>query len=158
MENKKTNEGDTPVSINSKSRSKSWNKSGDRSENREKGRIGEDVASKFLVKHGFLIIERNYLKKWGEIDIVARKEGILHFIEVKSSWSTSLSGRSSLDSYNLADNVHFMKRARLKRTIQTYIAEKGIDREMLLSIDVALVTLDRGRRVGRVAFLENICL
>ena len=44
------------------------------------GQIGENVASKYLVKHGFSIVERNYTKKWGEIDIVARKEKRIHLI------------------------------------------------------------------------------
>ena len=39
---------------------------------------------KHLVKHSFKILDRNYRKKWGEIDIVAKKDNILHFIEVKT--------------------------------------------------------------------------
>src|SRR3989338_3683782 len=48
------------------------------------GNIGEELACMFLVKQGFTIIERNYKKKWGEIDIMAKKDKILHFIEVKT--------------------------------------------------------------------------
>lgn len=48
------------------------------------GQIGEDCACKYLEKCGFKILERNYLKKWGEIDIVAKKGNKLHFVEVKS--------------------------------------------------------------------------
>jgi putative endonuclease len=47
------------------------------------GEIGENIAVKFLMKHNFQILERNYTKKWGEIDIVGKKLGKLHFIEVK---------------------------------------------------------------------------
>ena len=38
------------------------------------GKIGEDIAAKFLMKHGFSVLDRNYTKKWGEIDIIAQKE------------------------------------------------------------------------------------
>ena len=54
------------------------------SETQKKGEIGENIAVKFLMKHNFSIIERNYTKKWGEIDIIAEKSNKLYFIEVKS--------------------------------------------------------------------------
>ena len=47
------------------------------------GQVGEDIACKFLMKHGFTVLERNYTKKWGEIDIIAQKEDVLYFVEVK---------------------------------------------------------------------------
>lgn len=53
-------------------------------EKRKIGDIGEELASMFLVKHGFEVIERNYRKKWGELDIIAAKDNLLHFIEVKT--------------------------------------------------------------------------
>jgi len=37
------------------------------------GELGEGVACEFLVRHGYSILERNYTKKWGEIDIIAQK-------------------------------------------------------------------------------------
>ena len=52
------------------------------SKKRKIGDLGEYYASMFLVKHGFNIIKRNYLKKWGEIDIIARRAEFLIFIEV----------------------------------------------------------------------------
>ena len=48
------------------------------------GNLGEDIGCKFLVKRGFSIKDRNYRKKWGEIDIVVEKDAVLHFIEVKT--------------------------------------------------------------------------
>jgi len=49
------------------------------------GRIGENVFCKHLENKGFKIIERNYRQKWGEIDVIGKKDGILHFFEVKSA-------------------------------------------------------------------------
>ena len=48
------------------------------------GSIGERFAEMFLVKHGFMIIELNFSCRFGEIDIVTKKNGRIHFIEVKS--------------------------------------------------------------------------
>ena len=51
---------------------------------KNKGNLAENKACQFLEKNNFKIIERNFYFKGGEIDIIAFKENILHFIEVKS--------------------------------------------------------------------------
>ena len=51
---------------------------------RRVGDIGEGVAAKYLEKRGFSVLTRNYLKPWGELDIVAKRAGKLHFVEVKT--------------------------------------------------------------------------
>lgn len=51
---------------------------------RNRGNIAEDMVSTYLESNGYGIDVRNYLKKWGEIDIVASKNGKIYFIEVKS--------------------------------------------------------------------------
>jgi putative endonuclease len=48
------------------------------------GEIGEEKACMFLMKQGFAILERNVANKFGEIDIVTKKKGIVHFFEVKT--------------------------------------------------------------------------
>jgi len=50
------------------------------------GKQSEDKAVEFLLYNGFKIVDRNfYASRFGEIDIIALKDGVLHFIEVKSS-------------------------------------------------------------------------
>ena len=44
---------------------------------KEVGRIGEQVACSFLVRKGYTIIDRNYRKPWGEIDVIAEKGNIV---------------------------------------------------------------------------------
>ena len=53
-------------------------------EHNEIGKIGENITRTFLMKHGFTVSETNYRTKYGEIDIIARKDNKLRFIEVKS--------------------------------------------------------------------------
>lgn len=49
------------------------------------GNLGENIACKYLVQKGYTILERNFLRKYGEIDIIARDPGgDLVFVEVKS--------------------------------------------------------------------------
>lgn len=52
--------------------------------NLQLGKIGEGVAVKYLQKQGFQIIERNFKKRYGEIDIVAKDRDTLVFVEVKT--------------------------------------------------------------------------
>ena len=54
---------------------------------REKGKRGEDRAVEFLKSKGYSIVERNFYSKFGEIDIIAEREGVYHFVEVKSGTS-----------------------------------------------------------------------
>ena len=52
--------------------------------NREIGDIGENAVAAFLEKNGYEIMARNFTVRGGEIDIIARKDGRLAFVEVKS--------------------------------------------------------------------------
>ena len=54
----------------------------------EKGRRGEDLAAAFLLERGYRILQRNWRRKTGEIDIIAEKSDLLVFCEVKSRTGT----------------------------------------------------------------------
>lgn len=114
----------------------------------EIGKLGEDIAVKHLVKHFFEILDRNYRKKWGEIDIVAKKDDILHFIEVKTvSYET-----------NPEENIHFWKRQRMARAIKTYLLEKDVSCETEWQVDSIAVFLDFKTRRAKIRMIENIIL
>ena len=59
-----------------------------RKEKKELGKKGEELALRFLKKNGYQIIERNYVCKLGEIDIIAKEKDTLAFVEVKTRTST----------------------------------------------------------------------
>ncbi len=132
-------------------------KSDNRTEKRKLGDIGENVACDFLKKKGFEIKERNYLRKWGEIDIVAIKLNIIHFIEVKSISCATLDSVSRVtDNYRPEDNMHPWKLKRLSRVIQTYLLEKRLDQEWQL--DLITVKIDQKNRKARAEIIENIII
>ncbi len=56
-----------------------------RTEKQKIGDLGEGITCNYLKNKGYSIIETNYWKPWGEIDIIAQKRGVLHFVEVKST-------------------------------------------------------------------------
>ena len=123
------------------------------------GQIGEDAACTYLENKGFSILDRNYLKKWGEIDVVVKKGKKIHFIEVKSV-SRSLEGSviHETSGYRAEDNMHPWKLQRLGRTVQSYLLEKNIPEEVDWQFDLATVYIDTGKRLSRVFILEDIVL
>lgn len=122
------------------------------------GRIGEDIACRFLMKRGFKVSERNYLKKWGEIDIVAKKSGILRFIEVKTVSRENVDNIShETNGYRPEENVHPKKLQRMARVIQTYLIEKGIEDENW-QFDVLAVYLDLKNKEAKCRFTEDVIL
>jgi putative endonuclease len=125
---------------------------------REIGDIGERVACKYLELKGFRIVERNYLRKWGEIDIVAEKLGILRFVEVKTV-SREMGSRGTGESYfRPEDNVHPAKIKRLHRAIQTYLIDNKIGEQKEWCLDVVCVYLNQTTRKAHVEMLENVIL
>src|SRR3989344_3890108 len=94
------------------------------------GEIGENLAIKFLMKHGFTILDRNYTKKWGEIDIVAEKESKIHFVEVKS----------------------------VSRTIQTYLLSQNIPEEKEWQMDLLIVFLNLRDKKAKIEVVKDIVL
>jgi len=120
------------------------------SDKQEIGKIGENIASRFLMKHNFEIIDRNYRKKWGEIDIIAKKDSILHFIEVKSV--------SRISDFLPEENVHPWKQKRLARAIQTYLLEKKVSDETEYQIDIMAISLDFKTRKAKIRMTENVIL
>jgi len=123
--------------------------------NKQVGDLGEDLACKFLIGKGFIVVDRNYWQKFGEIDIVARKRRIVHFIEVKTVLYRTLEPEGR-DNYRPEDNVHIHKLKRLARTIEAYIFDKNLDSDF--QIDVITVKLDITNKKAKIQFLENIVL
>ncbi|MCH7597748.1 YraN family protein [Patescibacteria group bacterium] len=122
------------------------------------GRIGENVACKFLMKHGFSIVECNYWRKWGEIDIIAQKAKKFHFVEVKTVSRENLTDVTrEIDGYRPEENVHPAKLKRLGRTIQTYLLEKNLEDEEW-QFDVLAVFLDIKNKEAKVRFTEDVVL
>jgi putative endonuclease len=128
------------------------------------GKFGEDIACEFLMKQGFEIRDRNYLRKYGEIDIVAIKRGMYHFVEVKSVSCESVENvfhetdtDFSSGAYRPEDNVHPWKLMRLSRVIQSYIAEHEIHgREWKFHVITIYLDMSHGK-VG-IDFIEDIVL
>jgi putative endonuclease len=124
-------------------------------EHNEIGKIGENVTDTFLKKHGFTVIERNYRTKFGEIDIVARKDNFLRFIEVKSVKVRDFTNFKNL-YVKPEENLTKDKWSKLVTTIQIYLQHKVISHETKYQVDLACVYIDTEKRQGKVVLIENV--
>ena len=106
---------------------------------RAKGDRAEERAVKFLMRQGFRILERNAYSRFGEIDIVAEKEGVLHFVEVKS-------GASFEPIYNITPT----KLGRLVRTAESWLKKRKSD--LPWQIDALIV------KGEAIEWVENITI
>lgn len=105
-----------------------------------KGNIAEDRACEYLRLQGYRIIDRNVYNRFGEIDIIALKDGVFHFVEVKSGVTYE----------SAVNNVTRSKLQKLLRTIQCYQQLKKLNTDYC--IDVVIVSDDG------IEWIENITL
>ena len=95
----------------------------------ELGKFGEDFACRYLQQQGYKILFRNFRCRIGEIDIIAVKNDVLSFIEVKTRQSKT---------YGLpCEAVNLSKQKKIYRCAEFYMQSKGIILTMpVLSFDV----------------------
>jgi len=106
---------------------------------RNKGNRAEDLACNYLKNQGFRIVERNFYSKFGEIDIIAVKDDILHIIEVKS-------GRNFEPVYNITPG----KLQKILKTIDFFMMKKKLN--FPYQIDAIII------KNSDIEFLENITI
>jgi putative endonuclease len=119
------------------------------------GELGEEIATVFLMKQGFEILERNYTQKWGEIDIVAMKTKKLYFVEVKAV-SCAMAYVTRVTTYRPEENMHPKKLEKLYRTIETYLMDKKVPEKVEWQLDLLCVYIDQINKKSKVKVIENI--
>ena len=124
------------------------------------GELGESIAERFILSKGFKILERNHTRRYGEIDIIAKKGNKIHFFEVKSvSYETknnysSLLGNVTHETFiRPEENMHPKKLEGLYRTIAVYMSYKG---QRDWQLDLLCVYIDKDNKTAKVKLLENI--
>lgn len=105
--------------------------------NRQKGILGENKAKEYLLSNGFEIITSNYYTPYGEIDIIATKSNVYHFIEVKSS-----------DKIEPLLNITQKKLDRIYKSIDIYLSKNNLD--VAYSVDVIRIYKNK------IDFFDNV--
>ena len=103
---------------------------------RSLGDRGEDMAAAHLKKQGYKILERNYRTPLGEIDLIARHQGVLVFVEVKT--------RRSRKFGSPQEAVHPAKQERLRNLAEYYLQQQGLG-EVMVRFDVVGILWQEGK-------------
>ena len=110
------------------------------------GRFGEGVARRHLEDRGYEILDTNYRKRFGEVDIVARRNGTIVFAEVKTRHSSRFgTGLEAVDG---------RKQRQLARIAQDYLAARHLE-SAAARFDVVAVTLDHNDQSVNMDHIEN---
>lgn len=110
------------------------------------GKYGEDLAEKYLIEKGYEIIERNFRKRYGEIDLVAIEDGFLVFIEVKTRFC---------HDYPPEEAFTPRKKRNLIRSAEYY---KSLHPELpaLLRLDLMAIELNTDKSPKRLTLYKDI--
>ena len=118
--------------------------------NRLKGKQGEEIAVKFLRDSGYTILDQNNSTKFGELDIIATKNNILVFVEVKFKQSEDFGTPEEMIGEN--------KLTQVKRTAELYLLNnpdmaKNYDR---YQIDAICIVGPPDGEASRINHYENL--
>lgn len=103
------------------------------------GKEAESKASSYLETLGYRILERNFHSKFGEIDIIALKDGILHFFEVKYS-----------KDYDPLFRITPTKMAKLIKTIRFFFLKHPMSSDY--QMDAIIVTPEKIEIIKNISY------
>lgn len=115
------------------------------------GNFGEKIAENYLKNKGYQILDRNYSfripgnPQKGEIDIVAKKEDVISFVEVKTL----------KNSFPIPpeEKVNFSKQRKLRQTAESWLIKKKIPLNSKWQIDVIAIEIKKGK--AKISHFEN---
>ena len=127
------------------------------------GQIGEKIAEDFLKRKGYKILDKNYFvksvfgPKTGEIDIVAKKDDTISFVEVKSLvvTPTAFGGRGDADDVSPEDKVNFQKQRKLIKTAQSWLIKNKMPSNIKWQIDVISIKIDLDSKKAEIRHFKN---
>lgn len=110
------------------------------------GQLGENIAREYLEKKGYNIIEQNYKTKYAEIDLVAKKDDVLIFVEVRSKTGEQFGSPE--------DTINREKKRRLKMNSKGYVYR--VKWKEGYRIDAICIVFNPDQTVFRLTHHENI--
>ena len=113
---------------------------------KDTGILGEKIASDYLKKRGYRILEANYRCPQGEIDLIAEHKDHLAFIEVRT--------KRSLAFGTPEESITAGKKEKL-RTVAAHYRQSHDNLPQLWRIDVVAIELDKRGRPSRIELIEN---
>jgi putative endonuclease len=113
------------------------------------GKFGEQMAKELLVEKGFRILESNFRTRYGEIDIIAQKDRVLAFVEVKTRIGTRFGMPYQA--------VNYRKLSHLKKASQYYLILNPYP-NLIYRTDVVSIVLKQNNDVQSIEHFEGVVL
>jgi putative endonuclease len=120
---------------------------------RRTGRRGETVAAKLLQRGGYVLLERNFRTREGEIDLIAARDGTLVFCEVKTL--VARAGGPSAGPSTPLEAVGPAKRVQVRRVARVWLAGRNGPSARELRFDVIGVLLSPAGELLEVEHVEG---
>ena len=132
----------------------------------EIGKLGEEIAVKYLISKGFNIIDRNFHVKGGEIDIIATKDLSNFHVKCKNIAFIEVKTKKVLNFEEIKDNIFSpennltkSKRQRLLKAVKYYIYSKRLKEEDLNIQTIALIVfLETNSHKAKIKMYEDFIL
>jgi len=122
---------------------------------KEIGNLGEKIARDYLKNKGYRILDKNYFfripgsPQKGEIDIIAKKEDTISFIEVKTLRNPAMLIRPE-------EKVDFRKKRKIMKTAESWLMKKKIPLNSKWQIDVLSIIIDSYNKTAKIRHFQNI--
>lgn len=127
--------------------------------NKETGRYGEELALKFLRNKGYKILRQNFIPKFSrginrsEIDIIAKKQQSIIFVEVKALKVDCLDE----EKFFPEDKVNFHKLKQIKKAVDCFLSENGLSFEnQKCQIDILSVLIHKYSNQIKIKHFKNV--
>jgi len=127
---------------------------------KQTGNLGEKIAKDFLKRKGYRILDKNYSfripgnPQKGEIDIIAKKEDGIIFVEVK----TLINNRERASAFLPEDKVNFSKQKKLIKTAESWLMKNKIPLNSKWQIDVVSVSIEEDFKKAKIShFINAFC-
>ena len=119
---------------------------------KEIGNLGEKIAQEYLKKKRYKILDTNFKKKWGEIDIVAKKQQVIIFVEVKTLRRAE---RAEDKAFIPENEIDWKKKKQLRKITQIYLSENKISLNRPYQIDIMAVEISPDLKESKIRHHEN---
>lgn len=114
------------------------------------GQYGEDLGIKYLQNKGYLVIDRNFNRKCGELDIIAKKDNKIIFIEVKTR-----DANKNFEQGAGEESINYYKQRRLLKTAELYLLEKKLPDNLFWQFDVLSIVIDKQAKIAKIKHIED---
>ena len=120
---------------------------------KELGDLGEKLACEYLVEKGYKILGKNYRISFGEIDIIAKNQKTIHFVEVKALRHAQ--GEPLLEGFYPEDHVNYEKQRKLQQMAQIYLEKNNYPQDIPYQIDVIGIVANNQTKMAKLHYFPG---